>query len=74
MGRRKTDSAYAGLPRGLVAKACASEDAFDALVCCVEMVKRRAEFVRLQETRDPVLRMEGITWRPGVEGTKSEDV
>jgi hypothetical protein len=63
---KKTDAAYAGLARRVVAKACASEDAFDALVCCVEMVKRRAEFPGLRETRDPVLRLEGITWRPGV--------
>jgi hypothetical protein len=66
--KRKTDRAYASLSRGVVAKACASEDAFDALVCCVEMVKRRGEFAGLRETRDPVLRMEGITWRPGVKG------
>jgi hypothetical protein len=52
----------------VLAKACGSEDAFDALVCCVEMVKRRVEFAGLRETRDPVLRMEGITWRPGVKG------
>jgi hypothetical protein len=66
--KRKTDAAYAGLSRGVLAKACGSEDAFDALVCCVEMVKRRVEFAGLRETRDPVLRMEGITWRPGVKG------
>lgn len=68
--KKKTDGAYAGLGRGVVAKACASEDAFDALVCCVEMVKRRDEFAGLRETIDPVLRLEGITWRPGVQGTE----
>ena len=31
--KRKEDAAYAGLSRGVVAKACGSEDAFDALVC-----------------------------------------
>jgi hypothetical protein len=64
--KKKTDAAYAGLGRGVVAKACESEDAFDALVCCVEMTKRREEFAGLKETRDEVLRLEGITWRPGV--------
>jgi hypothetical protein len=64
--KKKADAAYAGLGRGVVAKARESEDAFDALVCCVEMAKRRAEFPRLRATRDPVLRLEGITWRPGV--------
>ena len=64
--KKKTDAAYAGLARGVVAKACASEDAFDALVCCVEMMKRRDEFAGLRQTHDPVLRLEGITWRPGV--------
>jgi hypothetical protein len=64
--KRRTDAAYAGLSRGAVAKACGSEDGFDALVCCVEMVQRRGEFAELGATRDPVLRLEGITWRPGV--------
>jgi hypothetical protein len=65
--KRKNDAAYAGLGRGVVAKACASEDAFDALVCCVEMMKRREEFTSLRATEDEVLRLEGITWRPGVQ-------
>jgi hypothetical protein len=66
--KKKSDAAYAGLGRAVVAKACGSEDAFDALVCCVEMVKRREEFAGLKATRDEVLRVEGITWRPGVGG------
>jgi Protein of unknown function (DUF429) len=66
LAKKKTDAAYAGLARGVLAKAGESEDAFDALVCCVEMVKRRGEFAGLKQTRDEVLRMEGITWRPGV--------
>src|ERR1019366_319995 len=68
LAKKKTDEAYAGLSRGVVAKACASEDAFDALVCCVEMVKRREEFAGLRAARDAVLRLEGITWRPGLKG------
>ena len=57
---------YSRLPHAVLAKAYASEDAFDALVCCVEMARVRAEFAGLRATRDAVLRMEGITWRPGV--------
>ena len=66
LAKKKTDAAYAMLGRGVVAKALGSEDAFDALVCCVEMVRWRGEFARLRATRDEVLRLEGITWRPGV--------
>jgi len=65
--KRREDSAYTGLSRGLVAKALGSEDAFDALVCAMEMVRWRGEFARLKATRDEVLLLEGITWRPGVQ-------
>jgi hypothetical protein len=68
--KRKGDAAYAGLysklPRGVMTKARGSEDAFDALVCAMEMVRWRAEFLGLRATTDAVLRLEGITWRPGV--------
>ncbi len=64
--RRKGDAMYAGLSRGVVAKAEGSEDGFDALVCCVEMVRRRGEFGGLKATEDEGLRLEGVTWRPGV--------
>ena len=57
---------YGALSRGVTAKAQGSEDAFDALVCCVEMVRHQAEFAGLRRTRDHVLSLEGITWRPGV--------
>jgi hypothetical protein len=66
LNKKKTDAAYAGLSRGVLEKAQGSEDAFDALVCCVEMVRWRAEFAGLRATRDSVLRLEGETWRPGV--------
>jgi hypothetical protein len=66
LAKRKMDAAYAGLGRGVVAKALGSEDAFDALVCCVEMVRWRGQFAELRATNDAVLRLEGITWRPGV--------
>ncbi len=64
--RRKNDAAYAALGRGVLAKAYGSEDAFDALVCTVEMVRWRGEFPALRATRNKTLRLEGITWRPGV--------
>lgn len=64
--KRKSDAGYAALSRGVLLKAYASEDAFDALVCCLEMTRLRGEFASLRATRDAVLRLEGITWRPGV--------
>jgi len=57
---------YKGLTRGVLAKALASEDAFDALVSCMEMVRWQKEFAKLKATNDAVLRLEGITWRPGI--------
>jgi hypothetical protein len=62
--RRATDPLYAGLTRTVLARAQSSEDAFDALVCCLEMVRYRHQFARLRPTTDPVLQLEGITWRP----------
>ncbi len=64
--RRAEDELYAGLSRGVVAKAEGSEDGFDALVCCVEMVRWQSEFAGLKATEDETLRLEGETWRPGV--------
>ena len=64
--RREVDTLAAELPRAVLAEAEGSEDAFDALVCCVEMVRHRAEFAGLRRTDDPTLQLEGITWRPGV--------
>jgi hypothetical protein len=51
----------------VLTKAFASEDAFDALVSCIEMVRWRSEFAGLRATRDDTLRLEGVTWRPGVQ-------
>ena len=64
--RRKTDAAYTGLTRKVLAAAEGSEDGFDALVCAVEMVRWRSEFAGLKAIRDKTLLLEGITWRPGV--------
>jgi hypothetical protein len=65
--RRQAEPAlYGGLSRAVLAKAYRSEDGFDALVCCLEMVRDQAEFVELKATKDETLRLEGITWRPQV--------
>ena len=65
--KRKENALYAGLARGVLAKARGSEDAFDALVTAMVMVEHRAEFARLRKTEDEVFRMEGQTWVPGLE-------
>jgi hypothetical protein len=64
--RRKSDVMYAGVSRGVFAKAVGSEDAFDALVSVLEMVRYAVEFARLKATKNEELRREGLTWRPGV--------
>jgi len=64
--KRREDPIYRPLTRSILAKAHASEDAFDALVCCLEMIRWQEEFAHLKATQDPILRLEGITWRPGV--------
>jgi hypothetical protein len=66
--KRKGDAVYAGLGRAVMRKAEGSEDAFDALVSVMEMVRWAGSFAGLKATKDPLLRLEGITWRPGVEG------
>ena len=66
--RRKNDAVYAGISRGVYAKALASEDAFDALVSTMEMVRHAHEFPQLKATKNAELRLEGLTWRPGVTG------
>lgn len=57
---------FGGLSRAVVAKARASEDAFDALVSCLVMAEHAAEFPRLRQATDPVYAVEGQTWTPGV--------
>jgi len=66
--KRKGDPLYAPVSRAVLAKAQGSEDAFDALVSVMEMARYAEEFGRLRATRDPELRREGLTWRPGVMG------
>jgi hypothetical protein len=64
--KMRGDAMYKGVGRGVLKKAEGSEDAFDALVSLMEMVRHEAEFAGLRKTRDAVLRLEGVTWRPGV--------
>ena len=64
--RKEEPESYGRLSRGVLAKALGSEDAFDALVCAMEMARWREEFGALKATEDAQLRLEGITWRPGV--------
>ena len=66
--RKKSDAVYAGISRGVYAKALGSEDAFDALVSTMEMVRYAGEFAGLKATKDAALLLEGLTWRPGVRG------
>jgi hypothetical protein len=66
LAKKRSDPAYTSLSRTVLASACAGEDAFDALVSCLEMVRWRDEFPGLPATRDRTLQLEGITWRPGV--------
>ena len=65
--KRKENALYAGISRGVMAKARGSEDAFDALVSAMVMVEHREEFARLRATRDEVFRLESRTWVPGLE-------
>jgi hypothetical protein len=66
--KRRENAMYAGLSRLVVAKARASEDAFDALVTAMVMTEHRGEFAVLRKTEDEVFRMEGRTWVPGLVG------
>jgi hypothetical protein len=64
--KRKGDPLFGHVGRAVLKKAQGSEDAFDALVSVIEMARHAEEFGRLRATRDPELRREGLTWRPGV--------
>jgi hypothetical protein len=66
VARRKQDPLCAAVPRSVFRSAEASEDAFDALISTLEMVRHAVEFASLKPTKDPELRLEGITWRPGL--------
>ncbi len=64
--RGSEDAVFAPVGRAVMRKAEGSEDAFDALVSTLEMVRHAEEFARLRATGDPGLLLEGNTWRPGV--------
>jgi hypothetical protein len=65
--KRSEDAAYAALSRGVMERARGSEDAFDALVSCMAMTARRGELAGLAMPLDPVYKVEGWTWAPGVQ-------
>lgn len=58
------DPRYRALPRPVLSRARASEDAFDALVSSMVMAARRSSFAALPAPRDPAHRIEGWTWAP----------
>jgi hypothetical protein len=64
--RRRDDGIYGDIGREVFRIAESSEDAFDALVSTMEMLRHREDFAPLRATDDPTLKLEGITWRPGV--------
>ena len=64
--KRSDDTAYAALPRNVLANAQGSEDAFDALISCMAMTARREQFASLPTPKDAAHRVEGWTWAPGV--------
>jgi hypothetical protein len=64
--KRREDAGYAALSRGVMQKALAGEDAFDALVSTMVMAERRETFARLPRPRDPLCGVEGWTWAPEV--------
>lgn len=64
--KRKTSPAYRALSLTVLRQATTSEDAFDALICVMEMAAHRKDFPRLRATRNPTHRLEGFTWVPGI--------
>ena len=73
--RRAEDPVFAPVSRAVFKKAEDSEDAFDALVSTLEMVRHREAFPRLRATTEPDLLLEGNTWRPGIgEQGEAQDV
>ena len=65
--RRREDPLFVHVGRAVMKRAEDSEDAFDALVSTLEMVREAEGFPVLRATQDAVLRLEGDTWRPGVD-------
>ena len=64
--RRRNDALFTDVGRVVMKRAEASEDAFDALVSTLEMVRHAEAFPKLRASTDPQLQLEGNTWRPGL--------
>jgi hypothetical protein len=63
--KQSSDPMFRKLPSDVIAKAEGSEDAFDALVSMLEMVRRRDSFTSLKKTHNPITRLEGAVWGAG---------
>jgi hypothetical protein len=59
---------YASLPNDVLAKATASEDAFDALCSLLGMVEHAAHLTTLTQARHPGAQLEGAIWHPTAKG------
>ena len=55
---------YTSLPSDVLAKATASEDAFDALCSLLGMVEYSAHLTTLTQDYHPAARLEGAIWNP----------
>ena len=64
--KMREDKFYSTLKRSIVAKAIASEDAFDAIISAMEMARHADDFAKLKKTRNPIRQLEGITWVPSL--------
>jgi hypothetical protein len=59
---------YTSLPSDVLAKATASEDAFDALCSLLGMVEHAAHLNTLMQDCHPTARLEGAIWNPTLKG------
>ena len=63
--KQREDVRFRALPRGVLAKARASEDAFDALISVLAMAAQRDSFLALRKATDRVTLLEGAVWGAG---------
>lgn len=63
--RLREDATFRALGRGVLKKARASEDAFDALVSVMAMAEQRVSFMTLRKATDAITLLEGAVWGAG---------
>ena len=63
--RRRSDPAFSALTPRVLAKARASEDAFDALISVLAMAEQSTSFLALRKSTDPTTLLEGAVWGAG---------